>query len=168
MQTGRRWRTLRAMSRPNEIPLTELRRPDLVLEQVQERCPFTAPKAVLARVDGPYDSQQVTDAAHLWWSPPVFQDDGSALVTAAAEQLGLLDADGPYRERPLLVPVVVRPGSCWWGFDELEVMLAIRYANLWVRQGGPLTVTAKGWYEPLDGASGTHPRARWDDPLAAR
>ena len=56
-----------------------------------------------------------------------------------------------YRGWPLAVPVVVRPGSAWPGWDEREAFLGLRYASNWVdaRQGDVLTVTAHGWFSHL-------------------
>lgn len=72
-------------------------------------------------------------------------------------------ADLGYRDWPLAVPVVVRPGPVWSSSDETEAFLGLRYGSNWVdvRQGDVLTVTARGWYSFLDELWGTTPKAMW-------
>ena len=48
---------------------SEIRRPDLLLQQVCERHPFDRPRTLLARVDGPYDQQRLVDCTVLWDEP---------------------------------------------------------------------------------------------------
>jgi hypothetical protein len=63
----------------------------------------------------------------------------------------------------MAVPIVVRPGSAWWSWDELEAVLGLRYGSncCHVIQGDVLTVTGRGWLSWPDDLHGTEPRAQW-------
>jgi hypothetical protein len=141
----------------------ELRRPDLLLAAVAAHHPFDVPRALLAVVEGPYDDQRLTGSTVLWDRPPAEERARTTRTEKALEALGLGWTRLPYDEPPLVVPVVVRPGPCWFSWDESEVVLGLRYGSnlVDVRQGALLTVTGQGWYAPLDELWGTHPRAVW-------
>lgn len=150
-------------------PPWELRRPDLLLQELAALHPFDRPHALLARVDGPYARQRLTAATVLWEEPPEAEDD---LRRATEEALGRLEcgwSDLPFADQPLVVAVVVRPGPSWWSPDEADVAYGLRYgSNLSsVRQGGIVTVTARGWLEQADELCGARPRARWDRSVPA-
>lgn len=146
----------------------ELRRPDLVLQAVADRHPFDRPRALLAVVTGPYEQQRLTGSTVLWRQPPVHERARGRAADRAAVRLGLADAPLFPQHRPILVPVVVRPGASWWTWDESEVALAMRYCNqmLAVVRAGIVTVTDRGWYTQDDELSGTRPRAVWDSAAA--
>lgn len=142
----------------------ELRRPDLLLDAVRARHSFDRPSTYLARVDGPYDDQRLVDATVLWAEPAADEAERTRLTEAALRRLRFgRTTDRDYRTWPLAVPVVVRPGSAWPGWDESEALLGLRYGSNWVdvRQGDVLTVTARGWYSHLEGIWGRSPRAAW-------
>jgi hypothetical protein len=147
----------------------ELRRPDLVLEELQGRYRFDRPRTLLARVDGDYGSQRVTAATVLWRRPPLDELERTRVTERALAKLGLGMTGVPYAERPLVVTVVVRPGDCWWSFDESEAWLGMRYGCNLVDaiDGDILTVTARGWFCQTDGLSGTSPAAVWAADAAA-
>jgi hypothetical protein len=144
----------------------EVRRPDLLLEQISEQLPFDRPRTLLARLDGPYDAQRLAGVTVLWDEPADDERDRTTLTEQALARLGFArEVDRTYRSWPLAVPVVVRPGSAWASWDELEAFLGLRYGSnsCDVRQGDVLTVTARGWMSWLDGLAGTVPRAAWRD-----
>lgn len=149
--------------------ICDLRRPDLLLREIAEQHPFDRPRTLLARVDGAYDAQRLVACTVLWEEPPVDELVRTRVTGQALAQLGLSFARAPYRERPLVVPVVVRPGPTWWSADELEVWLGLRYgSNLCdARQGDILTVTPQGWLSQLDDLHGVEPRAVWAEPGVA-
>lgn len=151
----------------DDIDPWELRRPDLLLEQLAGQQPFDRPRTLLARVDGPYDDQRLTGSTVLWQEPAADELERTRLTEQALERLGFERTyRGDYRGMPMAVPVVVRPGPSWPAWDESEAMLGLRYGSNWVdvRQGDLLTVTARGWCSFLDGLWGTTPRARWAPP----
>lgn len=144
----------------------EIRRPDLVLAAVAGRHPFTRPRALLALLTGPYGDQRLAGTTVLWGAPPVDLDARSRAADRAAVRLGLDDAPWSGVHRPVLLPVVVRPGPSWWSWDESEVASALRYCHhLWaVVRAGVATVTERGWYLPEDGIWDTAPRTVWHRP----
>lgn len=144
---------------------TELRRPDLFLGKLSTTHPFDQPRTLLARIDGPYDDQRLTSSTVLWSSPPLDEQDRTRMTEAALKELDTDWTNVPYEELPLVVAVVVRPGACWWSWDEHEVYLGLRYGSnrAGIRQGETITVTGQGWYEQLYDAHGTDPRAQWAD-----
>lgn len=145
----------------------EVRRPDLLLEQVERRHRFDRPRTYLARVDGPYDDQRVAATTVLWDEPAAGEPQRRRLTEQALERLGFCWTPGAtYRDWPLAVPIVVRPGSAWPSWDEEEALLGLRYGcnSVQVRQGDVVTVTARGWFSFLDGLWGTTPCARWVEP----
>jgi hypothetical protein len=155
-------RTLVAM---DETPPWELERPDLLLTALREHVAFDRPSTYLVRVDREQDVQHLADWTLLWSEPPLHEyPDRRRLTDDALERLETSGLElVPYRERPLVVPVVVRPGTRAWTFDETEVMLALRYsfsANAFMQEG-PLLVTASGWWMPFAKLGGRAPRACW-------
>lgn len=85
------------------------------------------------------------------------------------DRLRLGRSDRPCPEWPIVVAVVVRPGSCWWSWEENEVHLGLRYGSHRAHavNGDILTVTAHGWYSQLDELGGRAPAARWSHAAAA-
>lgn len=158
------------MSRMDETAW-EVRRPDLLLSQVGVLHPFERPRTYLTRVDGPYEHQALVGTTVLWDEPPAGELERTRIMEEALGRLGFCRmSDRDYLSWPLAVPIVVRPGSAWPGWDESEAFLGLRYGSNWVdaRQGDVLTVTAQGWYSHLDGLWGTTPRARWSTGPADR
>ena len=153
-----------------EVFPSEIRRPDLLLHQVRERHPFDRPRTLLARVDGPYDQQRLVDCSVLWDEPARDECGRTSQTEQALRRLGFGLTGRPYPQWPIVVPVVVRPGSAWWSWDEREVWLGLRYgSNLCnVLQGDVLTVTARGWISHLDELHGSEPSAAWADVAARR
>lgn len=149
----------------------ELRRPDLVLHELEAKLPFDIPRTLLARVDGRWRDQRLTKGTQLWRRPPRDEPARSDMADRALKRLGLSLGRKivPYQELPIVVAVVVRPGPCWWSIDESEAHLGLRYASNigFAVNGDIMTVTAKGWYSQLDELAGTTPRARWSDAAAA-
>lgn len=149
----------------------EVRRPDVLLAELAERHPFDRPCTLLARVDGGYEQQRLTSSTVLWAEPADDEVQRTRLTEQALERLGFSRTMARYPTWPLAVPVVVRPGSAWMAWDETEALLGLRYgSNLCdVLQGDVLTVTARGWYSPLDELYGSEPRAAWaavaDEPV---
>lgn len=143
--------------------LPTLVRPDRVLEQLAAHHPFDRPRALLARVEGPPDQPHVSASIVLSEQPPIDELERARVTEQRLEELGLTWGDEPYDALPVVVPVVVRPGSCWWSWDESEVLLGLRYGSngVRVRQVGPYVVTAQGWYAPFDELWDTAPRAVW-------
>jgi hypothetical protein len=149
--------------RENTIFPSEIRRPDLLLHQVCERHAFDRPKTLLARVDGPYDQQRLIDCTVLWNEPAQDEHERTLQTEQALRRLGFGLTRRPYPQWPIAVPVVIRPGSAWWSWDEREVWLGLRYgSNLCdVLQGDLLTVTTRGWISHRDELHGSEPRAAW-------
>lgn len=149
--------------RDDTIYPSDIRRPDLLLHEVSERQPFDRPKALLARVDGPYDRQRLVDCTVLWDEPAQDEHERTLRTDQALRRLDIGFTQRPFPQWPIVVPVVVRPGSAWWSWDEREVWLGLRYgSNLChVLQGDVLTVTARGWISHLDELHGSQPRAAW-------
>jgi len=147
----------------------QLRRPDLVLQQIAARHPFNRPRTLLARVDGPYAHQRLAGVTVLWQEPAVDEVERTTLTEQALARLGFTRTEAAYRDWPLAVPVVVRPGSAWSSWDEREAFYGLRYGSNWVdvRQGDVLTVTTRGWTSWLDGIWGSSPRAQWSACRAA-
>lgn len=141
----------------------ELRRPDLVLREVAVREPFTSPRTLLARVDGPYEQQRVVAVTLLWEEPADDELERTHLTEQALQRLGFGRTDARYPHWPMAVPVVVRPGAVWFGWDESEAILGLRYGSNFcdVIQGDVLTVTARGWMSWPDDLCGTQPQAEW-------
>ena len=142
----------------------ELRRPDLLLDAVRMRHAFDRPCTYLARVDGPYDDQRLVGTTVLWEEPAADELARTRLTEAALRRLRFSrTTDRDYRTWPMAVPVVVRPGAAWAGWDEIEALLGLRYGSNWVdvRQGDVLTVTGRGWTSYLDGIWGRWPQAAW-------
>ena len=146
-----------------EMLPSEIRRPDLLLHEVSRWHPFDRPVTLLARVDGPYDQQRLVDCLVLWHEPVQGAHERTLRTEQALLRLGFARTPLPHPHRPIAVPVVVRPGSAWWSWDEREVWLGLRYgSNLCdVLHGDVLTVTAHGWLSHLDGLHGSEPRAAW-------
>ena len=149
---------------------SEIRRPDLLLHEVRERHPFDRPATLLARVDGPYDHQRLIDCTVLWHEPAPDELERTRRTERPLQRLGFAFTRRPCPQWPIAVPVVVRPGSAWWSWDEQEVWLGLRYgSNLCdVLQADVLTVTAHGWISHMDRLHGSHPRAAWADRAALR
>jgi hypothetical protein len=158
-----------AAMRENTIYPWDIRRPDLLLDQVRERHRFDRPKTLLARVDGPYDRQRLVDCTVLWDEPTQDEYERTLQTEQAMRRLGFGLTRLPHKQWPIVVPVVIRPGSAWWSWDEREVWLGLRYgSNLCdVLQGDVLTVTARGWISHLDELHGGEPRAAWAAHLGA-
>lgn len=142
---------------------SEIRRPDLLLHEVCERHRFDRPKTLLARVDGPHDQQRLIDCTVLWEEPAPGEGERTRRTEQALQRLGFGFTRRPHSTWPIAVPVVIRPGSAWWSWDEHEVWLGLRYgSNLCdVLQADTLTVTARGWISHLDELHGSEPRAAW-------
>lgn len=162
LHTRARRGTLLRMTDDKTYPW-ELRRPDLVLRDIAEREPFTTPRTLLARVDGPYEQQRVVGVTVLWEAPAEDEFERTLLTEQALQRLGFDRTDAPYRHWPKAVPIVIRPGSAWFGWDESEAILGLRYGSnrCDVLQGDVLTVTARGWMSWPDDLYGTDPRAQW-------
>jgi hypothetical protein len=141
----------------------ELRRPDLVLRAVAERQPFDRPRTLLARIDGPYDGQRLVGVTELWVDPAEDELERTTLTEQALQRLGFGYTDARYPDYPMAVAIVVRPGSCWWSWDEQEAFLGLRYGSHLcdVIQGDLLTVTSHGWMSWPGDLHGTKPRAQW-------
>lgn len=148
-----------------EIPRfpSEIRRPDLLLHQVRERHPFDRPQTLLLRVEGPYDEQRLVDSTLLWEEPTSDELERTDQTEQAMQRLGFGFTGLLYPQWPIVVPVVVRPGSVWWSWDEREAWLGLRYgSNLCdALQADVLTVTERGWVSHMDGLHGPEPRAAW-------
>lgn len=142
---------------------SEIRRPDQLLQQVRERFPFDRPRTLLARVEGSYDRQHLVDCTVLWDEPAQDELDRTDQTEQAIKRLGFGFTGRLYPQWPIVVPVVVRPGSAWWSWDEREVWLGLRYgSNLCdALQADVLTVTARGWVSHLDELHGAEPKAAW-------
>ncbi len=142
---------------------SEIRRPDLLLHEVCERHPFDRPQTLLARVDGPYDRQHLADCTVLWDEPAQDERERTLRTEQALRRLGFGFRQRPFPQWPIAVPVVIRPGSAWWSWDEREVWLGLRYgSNLCdVLDADVLTVTARGWVSHMDELHGSEPRAAW-------
>lgn len=147
----------------DKISPWELRRPDMLLRAVAAQQPFDKPRTLLARIDGPYDDQRVADVTVLWDEPAEDELERTHLTEQALQRLGFGYCAAHYPEWPMAVPIVVRPGSAWWSWDESEAVLGLRYgSNLCnVLQGDVLTVTGRGWLSWPDDLHGTEPRAQW-------
>ena len=117
-----------------EIRPSEVRQPDLLLHDVRARHPFDRPETLLARVDGPYEQQRLGDCTVLWDDPAQSERERTLRTEEALARLGYGLTQRPYPQWPIVVPVVVRPGSAWWSWDEREVWLGLRY--------GPTCVTS--------------------------
>ena len=150
-------------------PRWELRRPDLVLQELQARYAFDRPRTLLARIDGDYLDQHVTAATEMWRRPRPDELDRTRTTEKALARLGLDRTDAPYAEWPVVLTVVVRPGDCWWSFDESEAHLGLRYGSnlVDVVAGDLITVTARGWYSHMDQLHGRLPAAVWSATAAA-
>ena len=165
------WTGASSSRRPHDAAMTdiprlpsELRRPDLPLHQLSRRHPFDRPATLLARVDGPHDRQRLTDGTLLWHEPAPDEHERTCRTEQALQRLGLDRTRRPYPEWPIAVPVVVRPGSAWWSWDERDAWLGLRYGSSLcdVLSGEVLTVTARGWRAHLDDLHGCEPRAAWE------
>lgn len=170
MSTARLWTGADARRGQHDADMTqtrmlpsEIRRPDLLLQELHRRHPFDRPETLLARVDGPYEQQRLVDWTVLWQEPEPDELDRTRRTEQVLQQLGFARRRRPYPHWPIAVPVVVRPGAAWWSWDEREVWLGLRYgANLCdVLHGDVLTVTTRGWLSHLDGLHGSEPRAAW-------
>lgn len=141
----------------------ELRRPDLVLRDLERLLPFDTPRTLLARVDGAWCDQRLAKATQLWRQPARDELARTRTTERALKRLGLGFTKTAYAEWPIVIAVVVRPGSCWWSFDESEAHLGLRYGSNLVHavNGDIITVTRRGWYSQLDELYGATPAARW-------
>lgn len=135
----------------------------MLLAELAQRHPFDRPRTLLARVDGGYEQQRLTDSTVLWDEPAGDEHQRTRLTEQALERLGFSHSADRYADWPLAIPVVVRPGPAWISWDETEAMLGLRYGSNMcdVREGDALTVTARGWYAPIDELWGAEPRALW-------
>ena len=153
----------------------DLRRPDLLLQAVADSEPFDRPRTLLARVEGPYEQQQLAAVTCLWEEPAEDECERTRLTEQALQRLGFgrgAPIDGC---RPITVPIVIRSGPSWFAWDESEAVLGLRYGGnlrnvIWYEV---LTVTPRGWTSWPAELSGTQPRAEWraaamepPDPLA--
>lgn len=130
---------------------------------MHERHPFDRPTTLLARVDGPYARQRLVNCTVLWDEPALDECARTLQTEQALRRLGFSFTRHPFPRWPIAVPVVIRPGSTWWSWDEQEVWLGLRYGSHLcdVLQGDVLTVTALGWISHLDELHGSEPRAAW-------
>jgi hypothetical protein len=147
----------------------ELRRPDVVLRDLEAQLPFDVPRTLLARIDGQWPEQRLTRATQLWRRPPSDELVRTRATERALKRLGLGWTKAPYAEWPIVLAVVVRPGPAWWSWEESEVHLGLRYGSNLVHavNGDIITVTARGWYSQLDELGESVPAARWSDAAAA-
>lgn len=147
----------------------ELRRPDAVLRDLETQLPFDVPRTLLARIDGPWRDQRLTRSTQLWRRPPPDELVRTRTTERALKRLGLGWTKTPYDEWPIVLAVVVRPGPCWWSWEEDEAHLGLRYGSNLVDavNADIVTVTARGWYSQLDELSGPTPAARWSAVAAA-
>lgn len=83
----------------------ELRRPDLVLRELQVRYPFDIPRTLLARIDGAWSDQRLTAATELWRHPAVDEFERTSATERALGRLGLGFAGTPDAECPIVVVV---------------------------------------------------------------
>lgn len=142
----------------------DLDRPDRLLRWLEQEVVFDEPAAYLVRVDVVDGEQRAVGWTRLWDEPPAVEHpDRTRLGDEALERLGMPGFDVPYRQRPLVVPVVVRPGLRVWTFDELEVFLSLRYAGNTAAfmQHDYLVVTELGWWWVWVDVREPEPRARW-------
>jgi hypothetical protein len=132
--------------RPDEPDPGELRRPDLLLHAVVSYGPFSSPRTLLARVDGAYEQQVLAGVTRLWMEPPEGELDRARQTEQALQRLGFVSTGLPYRDWPMAVPIVIRPGPSWFSWDESEAVFGLRYgSNLCdVVQGDVLMVTPRG------------------------
>jgi hypothetical protein len=149
--------------RVHERSAWELRRPDLLLQAVAAREPFDRPRTLLARVDGAYEQQLLAGLTGLWDEPAEDESERTRLTEQALQRLGFGRSGLPYRDWPLAVPIVIRPGPSWFSWDESEAVLGLRYGSnrCDVLQGEVLTVTPRGWTSWPADLFGAEPRAQW-------
>lgn len=139
----------------------EVARPDRMLASLHGRVSFDRPGTWLVLVDAVGTGQNVLACTLVWANPSVDDTpDEQALAKSALERLGVYDA--PWTTvRPIVVPVIVRPGPAWYSWDESAILLALRYNCFVAHTGDPLTVTERGWFSPCEELYGTEPKARW-------
>jgi hypothetical protein len=171
------WTALETAPRPQDAPMRpdepdpgELRRPDLLLHAVAGYEPFSSPRTLLARVDGAYEQQVLAGVTGLWDEPPEHELDTTRQTEQALQRLGFVSTGRRYRDWPMAVPIVIRPGPSWFSWDESEAVLGLRYgSNLCdVVQGDVLTVTPRGWSSWPADLYGGQPRAQWQAAFPER
>jgi len=139
---------------------TDLIDPAARLEEIRRIMAFDANRALLGLVSR--HPQRATAAVELWTEPPVDERERTDLAEDALRRLGLPEFDRTdFNERPLVVPVIVLDGPCWWSIDVQEVLLGLRYGNNRFQSlhTSPYVVNRHGWYDAFDGAAGTSPSA---------
>jgi hypothetical protein len=143
----------------------DLDRPDVLLRWLQAQAPFDEPAAYLVRVD----EQQPVAWTRLWSEPPL--DEYPHRTRLGEEALARLGVPEWTRQaRPLVVPVIVRPGHLVWTFDEQEVFLSLRYAgNRYAFMHHDfLVVTEHGWWWGFLDHREPEPRAAWSEATIDR
>jgi len=149
----------------------DLERPDRLLRHFGQEIALTEPATYLLRVERVAGQQRLTGWTQLWQEPPVVAEpDRTDLTEQALARLGVPTRVPAYDDRPLVVPVVVRPGHLVWTDDEREVFLGLRYAgNSFAFMHSELVVVGEsGWWMPESDLTGGSPRARWSDQSVAR
>ena len=159
-----------APMRVDEPSRWELRRPDLLLQEVAAYEPFDRPRTLLARVDGPYEKQRLVGVTVLWDEPAEDEIERTHLTEQALQRLGFGLTGLRYPDWPMATPIVIRPGPSWFSWDESEALLGLRYgSNLCdVVQGEVLTVTPRGWTAWPEDLFGAQPRVTWTTRVRER
>lgn len=147
----------------SELKPWDLVDPAACLRAISRLERFTSPRAVLGLVTP--GRQHVLAATTLWHEPPADDLARTDITEEALRRLGLKEYDAAaFRDRPLVVPVIIVDGPCWWSIDVDEVRLGLRYANNWfqVPTSNPYVVNRHGWYDVFDERCGTTPAATFD------
>jgi hypothetical protein len=99
----------------------ELRRPDVIVRDLERQQPFDLPRTLLARIDGPWRDQRLTRSTQLWRRPTSNECARTRAAERALKRLGLGWTKAPYDAWPIVVAVVIRPGACWWSWCRRHV-----------------------------------------------
>jgi hypothetical protein len=143
--------------------------PGACLSAISDLAPFGQPGAILGLLTP--EEQSVRAATTLWDRPPHDTLERTAVTEEAIRRLGLKDYEwADFRHRPIVVPVIVVDGPCWWSIDVDEVLMGLRYANnrFQTLTANPHVVNRHGWYDAFTKGSGTTPSASFSPRRRAR
>lgn len=143
-----------------ELKPYDVRDPAALIEEVAERIDLVEDTAWLALVHRPSTAQKLLDVRQL--ELPALLDDDEDISEVLRDAVDSLGIGWRRHYEHALVTVVVRPGRCVFGPNELVWSMGWRYVNHLqaVFDGDLILVTEHGWLDMMTQEAGVEPAMR--------
>jgi hypothetical protein len=142
-----------------ELEPSELRDPSRLIHEIPDRVRLVEDSAYVALVQHPSTHQRLVEVRQL--GLPALLDDGEDISEELREAVEALAPEWR-RQAPehLVMTIIVRPGRCMFGPNELVWSLGWRYANHFAAAytGDLMLVTEHGWADFMTKDAGHEPK----------